>query len=112
MSGELAASSSPQQLQLCEAEVDGAVWLSRQNVQDILQLVSSKEERQRVSNHRSKVTMCTKTGDKTVDIPMKDLVGIYPQAGDRGDFSYGMAQGSLFALEELWSSTMGKTGSQ
>jgi 8-oxo-dGTP pyrophosphatase MutT (NUDIX family) len=113
MSGELAASSSPQQLQLCKVEVDDAVWLSRKNVQDILQVMSSEEERLGVSNHQSKVTMCTKTGDdETVDISLKDLVGIYPQTGDRGDFSHGMAQGSLFALEEMWSSRTGKTASQ
>jgi 8-oxo-dGTP pyrophosphatase MutT (NUDIX family) len=109
MSGELAASSSPQQLQLCETEVDGAVWLSRENVRDLLQVMSSKEERQGVLNQRSKVTMCTNTGDETVDISLKDLVGIYPQTGDMSDFPCGMSQGSVFALEELCSSTMGKT---
>jgi 8-oxo-dGTP pyrophosphatase MutT (NUDIX family) len=99
-------------LKLCDEEVDGAVWLSPENVNSIL----AKSSVSQVGNEHddtvpeeeiwvdlftsSNNQVTTKSGAKE---SLKHLSGIYPRF-DHDDTSsqhpYGMAQGSLFALQE------------
>jgi len=118
-------SSSAASLRLCPEEVDGAVWLSKSDVSSLLgwggtptddnvDAVSSADDRE-VALHvgAAATTMDTNTNTTTTTtkIPLSDLAGIYPRARGSGDgdgddpnegYAWcGMAQGSLFALEEF-----------
>jgi ADP-ribose pyrophosphatase YjhB (NUDIX family) len=81
-------------LALCKEEVDAAVWLSRDNCRTLV-------NRDFASAESSKLSFQSSTANLKGDVvPLRHLMGIYPQAlsdGKRG----GMAQGSLFALEEF-----------
>jgi 8-oxo-dGTP pyrophosphatase MutT (NUDIX family) len=102
LSAQLSSSSS-QELNLCQEEVDGAVWLSRENVQEILTATRRQEQQKDVVSNPSLLTMHTTTKGQTVEISLHDLVGIYPQS--QGEELCGLSQGSLFALEEFLLST-------
>jgi 8-oxo-dGTP pyrophosphatase MutT (NUDIX family) len=116
MSSTLSSSSSPQQLQPCPEEVDGAVWLSRQNVDQVLAEMATRREpgtttTTRTRNDDSPTTTTTmlrvmmhtpNDGGEIMDVLLNELVGIYPQE-TKENAVCGLAQGSLFALEEFWS---------
>jgi ADP-ribose pyrophosphatase YjhB (NUDIX family) len=112
LSATLSPSSSSHQeqlLQLCQEEVDGAVWLSRDNVKELL-TTRRRQEQQKdgiSSNLSSMLTMHTTTKGQTVEIPLNDLAQFYPQPAAQGGGLCGLSQGSLFALEEFWVSTWG-----
>ncbi|KAL3942074.1 MAG: hypothetical protein SGBAC_003670 [Bacillariaceae sp.] len=94
-------------LKLCDEEVDAAVWLSPENVDSILSKSSSQcndtdyvEEEiwvDLLTSSNSEVAI--KTGVKE---PLRHLSGIYPRFDDdsSAELPFGMAQGSLFALQE------------
>ena len=113
-----ATTSSPQpQLQLQESEVDSALWLSVEDFQHVLKHMHGSQE----SEGNSQNSSAQQTSlDKSISIYNSDgsivqgslqtLVGIYPQQqqkttggeGKRRQQEWcGIAQGSLFALEEL-----------
>ena len=104
-------------LRLCDDEVDGAVWLSRNDMEWIVQASSSKSSdtfdfdnpQQQRQDERIVDLISTKTNRHTgsvistsVPIPLRDTSGIYPTINDDGGVC-GMAQGSLFALERFCS---------
>ena len=103
--------SSNQDLQLCEEEVGGAVWLSRDNVRYILFTIAEqsrlKDASPSILEGAAEKTVKMQMNAQTKYIPLGDLVGIYPQTKDDdpgGEEMHGLAQGSLFALEEFWMS--------
>ena len=105
-------------IRLCDDEVDGAVWLSRNDMEWIIQASSSKPsdtfvfdkpQQQQHQDERIVDLISTKTDRHTgsvittsVPIPLSDTSGIYPTINDDGSVC-GMAQGSLFALERFCS---------
>mmetsp|Transcript_59384 Transcript_59384/g.145285 ORF Transcript_59384/g.145285 Transcript_59384/m.145285 type:complete len:429 (-) Transcript_59384:5479-6765(-) len=104
-------------MRLCDDEVDGAVWLSRDDMEWIIQASSSKSSdtfdfykpQQQQQDQRIVDLICTKTDRRTgsvtttsVPISLSDASGIYPTVNDDGSVC-GMAQGSLFALERFCS---------
>eukprot|EP00980_Cylindrotheca_fusiformis_P022605 scaffold9501_cov90-Cylindrotheca_fusiformis.AAC.1 len=113
------AASSSSSLKLCEEEVDGAAWLSPENIESILAQSLSPS-----STKSSSTTSSSSSGSSSsnleIDVithapssiqkePLRHLSGIYPQYSSREEdggrdqsVSFGMAQGSLFALEEYW----------
>jgi len=97
-------------LKLCEEEVDGAVWMSRDNIQDIL----TATKRITVPNHETiapdiemrgqQIALHASNSNTTIpnsSIPLSDLTGIYPRLNKNDGRFCGIAQGSLFALEEF-----------
>jgi 8-oxo-dGTP pyrophosphatase MutT (NUDIX family) len=94
-------------VKLCDDEVDGAIWLSRDDMEWIIQSSSGKDvdafyqEKRTVDLITTKRLLSTMTIDH---IPLCDASGIYPRLNDEGSVC-GMAQGSLFALEHFCSKT-------
>lgn len=88
------------ELELCCEEVDGAVWLSRQHVSELLHNSATNHKRS-----PTRLTLHTPTNQPET-IPLLELVGIYPQQiPNKGGIYYGLAQGSLFAVQEFCKST-------
>ena len=109
-SGRLNDGAEKQQfLNLCSEEVDGAVWLSRETAEAIAsfdefgrkgtgnneQIVGSG-----MQDYSETVSLITNMQNEVQTIPLKELMGIYPRNGRSGEL-FGIAQGSLFALQEL-----------
>ena len=94
-------------LNLCREEVDGAVWMSRDNIRDLLEATSLIEADRDLGLPAivKEQTIVLQTGSSTTnqskDILLSDLVGIYPRLDVTYSRFCGMAQGSLFALEEF-----------
>jgi 8-oxo-dGTP pyrophosphatase MutT (NUDIX family) len=92
-----------QQPNLCPEEVEAAVWLSRENIQDIVNNAitldgdTQAETKVEKSNNPLHLVCSREADGKTVSL--QELLGIYPQRNE-GNVC-GMAQGSLFALEEF-----------
>lgn len=86
-------------LKLCEEEVDAAVWLSPENVQAIL-AKSLTETVDLVSQEDTWVDLLTTK--EVQKESLQHLSGIYPRFEDNDSRKqpFGMAQGSLFALQE------------
>ena len=123
--------TTPQRLMLCPTEVDGAIWISREQLQYVLEAsptttttsITSLTDGLESTNRRSKdiaveltvplyhskkdIHNNNDTDDET-SISLKELVGIYPQSvwtDDSGTTKLcGLAQGSRFALEEVLAS--------
>mmetsp|Transcript_21586 Transcript_21586/g.46761 ORF Transcript_21586/g.46761 Transcript_21586/m.46761 type:complete len:390 (+) Transcript_21586:116-1285(+) len=97
-------------LKLCQDEVDGAVWLSPTDIEAILsQTLSTDTENPSLSSSSSPtVSLCQGGPSTTSDGPLRHLMGIYPQyhppavPGTTTSSATGLAQGSLFALQEFW----------
>ena len=91
-------------LQLCSEEVDGATWLSRDHVNEILSETTSSTREKRSATILS--LQKTNPSHAAEDLPLSELVGIYPQPKpSNSDETCGLAQGSLFALQEFCTST-------
>ena len=90
-----------QLLKLCEEEVDGAVWLSRNDISSILKVTTQSKNNDREEENRKVRLLTNNDLTETSFVRLKDLMGIYPQTNEPGGYYYGMAQGSLFALEEF-----------
>ncbi len=95
-------------LNLCLEEVDSAVWMSRDNIQDLLEATALIEGKAdgglpEILKDQTVVlqTNISNTTDSGNGIRLSDLAGIYPRLDKISKQSFGMAQGSLFALEEL-----------
>ena len=95
-------------LNLCQEEVDGAVWMSRDNIQDLLEataLIEGEADSGLPDILKDQTivlqTNSSSTKDLGNDIPLSDLAGIYPRFDKISKKAHGMAQGSLFALEEF-----------
>jgi 8-oxo-dGTP pyrophosphatase MutT (NUDIX family) len=95
-------------LKLCEEEVDGAVWMSRNNIRDMLevtaQIESNDDHGLPETAKQQSIALHTAIRDSTKQdsfIPLSDLAGIYPCLDETNNRFCGMAQGSLFALEEF-----------
>jgi 8-oxo-dGTP pyrophosphatase MutT (NUDIX family) len=98
-------------LTLCEEEVDGAVWMSRNNTRDLLEATARIEKDvnrvvpemlrgQIIALH---ATASSNRNSNQESILLSDLAGIYPRLEKEDERFCGMAQGSLFALEEfIW----------
>ena len=88
-------------LNLCKEEVDAAAWLSPDNVQAILESSLAAKEKP-LAKEECFVDLLTTSTDVEKE-PLNHFSGIYPRCDD-DDFSsehpFGMAQGSLFALQE------------
>jgi 8-oxo-dGTP pyrophosphatase MutT (NUDIX family) len=84
------------QLVLCEEEVDGALWLSRKDIDSILNSTEKSDDGER----NRELRFCTNNSEDNPSVKLKDLIGIYPQINESGEYC-GIAQGSLFALEEF-----------
>jgi 8-oxo-dGTP pyrophosphatase MutT (NUDIX family) len=119
-------------LNLCAEEVDGAVWLSKENVGAIVNHTKKGGQAYNETEPLVLHTSGSKQGGTPMsdeplchDVPLGHLMGIYPQTmavavganmneeeeeeeGDSSTFLAGMAQGSLFALEEFYHSTENK----
>ena len=87
-------------INLCEEEVDGALWLSPKQIEYIIETTYSDES---VTSPDADVLMGP-TGVVTKREKLQHLAGIYPRFEDQGSSiaPFGMAQGSLFALEQYW----------
>ena len=103
-----------QELHLCQEEVDAATWLSRENVRKILTYSGASatihnSEGDSTSSISSATTShihmqsSASSQDERTKIPLRELSGIYPNDNKM----LGLAQGSLFALEEFCKSTWG-----
>ena len=92
-------------LTLCEEEVDGAVWMSRDKIRDLLEATASIErDRDRALPEivaDQTISLHASGNMGTNPIPLSDLAGIYPRVVNSDCRFCGMAQGSLFALEEF-----------
>ena len=119
-STKLNESSNDIKLKLCDTEVDAATWLSPENIHSILSnRIYSKEQHTNDDVDRVK---CKDQIDDIIDIIMNNssstkkesldqLIGIYPRlsfgVNEKSNNNMtsppsGLAQGSLFALEEYW----------
>ena len=110
-----------QDLYLCDQEVDGAAWLSREQVWEILQNTTSTSsssspppdttitmEKRSTTREAEAATEAQSSGNhEPVEIPLQELFGIYPipkaslSAEEDGHDWCGTAQGTVFALEEF-----------
>lgn len=95
-------------LNLCEEEVDGAVWMSQDNIRDLLEAtaqIGSNDDHglpEIVKNQTIALHTAISASTKQHSIiPLSDLAGIYPCLDETNGRFCGMAQGSLFALEEF-----------
>ncbi len=95
-------------LNLCKEEVDGAVMMSRNNIRDLLQATayieadSNRSVPERMKDKRVALqTSSTSSTAPVNDILLSDLAGIYPRLDSINSRYCGMAQGSLFALQEF-----------
>jgi 8-oxo-dGTP pyrophosphatase MutT (NUDIX family) len=95
-------------LELCEKEVDAAVWLEPVMVQNILQATHDYTAAARRKMKAQVTTIRSIRNDRLERemIHYQDLVGIYPQRGQRPEELCGIAQGSLFAMEEAFNFIM------
>jgi 8-oxo-dGTP pyrophosphatase MutT (NUDIX family) len=92
-------------LNLCTTEVDCAVWLTPQEIEYIVQQSRQPLDAPRQS---SATVIAYMANGITQRIALDQLVGIYPQrqsphtgGSESEGVPWGLAQGSLFALEEL-----------
>ena len=110
-------------LNLCEEEVDGAVWLSHKNMRGILeateQLSTLKDEdsddHERDPCDDQTVTLHSTRNigsNQETQIHLSDLAGIYPRLDQTDGHFCGIAQGSLFALEEYMKRVHGEETKQ
>jgi 8-oxo-dGTP pyrophosphatase MutT (NUDIX family) len=94
-------------LTLCAEEVDAAVWLSSDDCKTVIarDVESAASSKLSLYHH----TTGTDNQNKDDEVPLQHLVGIYPQILPDGTLG-GMAQGSLFAMEEFFlSSSIGSS---
>lgn len=95
-----------QELNLCDKEVSGAVWLSRDDIQFILNdhvSQSDSIDNAIIESNGKLITMHSNNKARQHSkIPLNNLLGIYPQQ-KHGASPSGMAQGSLFALKTIMS---------
>jgi 8-oxo-dGTP pyrophosphatase MutT (NUDIX family) len=102
-SGQLDESfhESQQALRLCEEEVDGALWLSREDIKSILVTTSDSILNGKFAMADDRMVQLY-TNDKEDEsfVRLSDCMGVYPRENETGEYC-GMAQGSLFALEKL-----------
>jgi len=105
---------SQQPLKLCKTEVDKAIWLSRKDARILLE-ETKKLRKNTVSIDSSTINSFNAdlSNPKSDDIILRDLLGVYPQYREEEGESVaricGLAQGSLFALEEFWASVWCKS---
>eukprot|EP00977_Amphora_coffeiformis_P016132 scaffold4910_cov169-Amphora_coffeaeformis.AAC.14 len=97
-----------QELNLCTEEVEAGLWLSRENVREILRYSGAvNNERSSASNSPSTTSLqmeskvSTSLHHETTEISLEEFCGMYPNENKMR----GLAQGSLFALEEFCKST-------
>ena len=97
-------------LTLCAEEVDTAVWLSSDDCKTLIarDLELATFSKLRLYNHHA---MGTENLHNHDEVPLQNLMGIYPQILSDGNLG-GMAQGSLFALEEFLLSSIGSSEPQ
>lgn len=95
-------------LKLCDEEVEGAVWLTKENVDAILsQSLDLREDASDLDKFPPEVEMLLGpfASSSTQKVPLHHLAGIFPQFNNNEQnvhsTPFGMAQGSLFALEEF-----------
>ena len=108
-------------LKLCAEEVDGAAWLTPGEIEYIIKASRRCQNGQQDSGELpdcdARRSVITYMADGTqIDLPLEQFVGIYPQkhhvstddrekfgraCGNESSALCGIAQGSLFALEEL-----------
>ena len=100
-----------QEFNLCPEEVDAGAWLSRENVGEILKYSGALQDG--VTPQSSSTTTLqvqsrasTSLRHETTEILLNELYGIYPNENQMR----GLAQGSLFALEEFCKSTWDISG--
>jgi len=86
-------SSVSPSLVLCDEEVEAAVWLTQDDTRTVVEQDFKTAE-------SSRLLLQTNTNGLNEDmIPLRHLLGIYPHILSDGS-RIGMAQGSLFAMEE------------
>ncbi len=94
-------------LNLCEEEVEGAVRMSPDNIRDLLRATAQIESDvdhsiPEIVNYQTIALQTSSTATAWGnDILLSDLAGIYPRLDKTNNRFCGMAQGSLFALEEF-----------
>lgn len=94
-------------LNLCEEEVDGAVRMSPNNIRDLLLATSQIEadvDRSIPETIKDQIVALETNSSARASgdgILLSDLAGIYPRFDKSNNRFCGMAQGSLFALEEF-----------
>ena len=96
-------------LELCEKEVDAAVWLEPVMLQNILQATHdyTAAARRKMDAETTAVQSIRNDRLEREMIRYQDLVGIYPKRrGQRPEELFGLAQGSLFAMEEAFNFIM------
>jgi 8-oxo-dGTP pyrophosphatase MutT (NUDIX family) len=94
------SNNDKQQLKLCREEVDGAIWLSRDDISSVLKATTQSNDNQEEGSREVRL-LTNNDLTETSFVKLKDLMGIYPQTNESGEYCHGMAQGSLFALEEF-----------
>jgi len=97
------------ELELCEKEVDAAVWLEPVMLQNILRATHDYTAAARRKMEAQTTTIQSIRSDRLERemIRYQDLVGIYPQRRvQRPEELFGLAQGSLFAMEEAFTFIM------
>jgi ADP-ribose pyrophosphatase YjhB (NUDIX family) len=93
-------------LSLCDEEVDGAVWLSEDNLDGILSKSLSLPNDADQNQDSSIDVLLGPNASSIQKESLHHLAGIYPQFDEiqtqSASVNFGIAQGSLFALEEYW----------
>lgn len=95
-----------QGLNLCAVEVDAGTWLSRDKVEEVLRYSCFMEDSEANGPPTTTLPIQTKSSThqrETSQVQLDELCGIYPHEGKMR----GLAQGSLFALQEFYESTWG-----